>query len=251
MNYYKVLSLPNNATKKEIRNAYFTLAKKYHPDKNLKDSGISSKAEDNSKDYEKFLLINTAYSTLVNDNLRKIHDINLRTSFPHGLFQDLLNDFNKLTKLIKPVTNFDVITSIRDIYKGHMKEIHYENVLIKYYPIKSMEIEFDNEILKLNSTLIDNLNYSIKDYDLYIPIKLSELPKSICTDGIYEYDLEMPDESIVSISVSEEDVDKIVCYENKGLLKMCLYEIFFDDFNTNLSKKYSTERGDLCLLVKK
>lgn len=241
MNYYKVLSLPNNASKKQIRNAYITLAKKYHPDKNINEHSCD----------DKFLLVNTAYSTLINDNSRKLHDINLRPAFPPGLFQDLLNDFYKLTKLIKPITNFDVVTSIRDIYKGHLKEIQYENVLIKYYPIKSMEIEFDNEILKLNSTLIDNLNYSIKDYDLYIPITLSKLPDSICKDGIYEYDLEMPDSSIVCVNVSEEDVDKILYYENRGLLRMQLYEIFFDEYDTNMNKKDNVDRGNLCLVIKK
>lgn len=34
MNYYEILQINNNATNQEIKEAYFRLAKKYHPDRN-------------------------------------------------------------------------------------------------------------------------------------------------------------------------------------------------------------------------
>ncbi len=55
-NYYKILGLPENASKKEIKKKYKKLAKKYHPDVN-KDPGAK----------ERFIEINEAYEILIDD----------------------------------------------------------------------------------------------------------------------------------------------------------------------------------------
>lgn len=244
MNYYKVLSVPHNATKKEIRNAYYNLAKKYHPDKN-----VNAEVDNNN-----FLLVNTAYSTLVNDNSRRAHDISLQQSsriFSSELLRDLFNDFTKLSNFIKPTTTFDIITSVKELYKGSLKIINYENVTIKYYPIRSLEIEFENEVLKLNSILVDNLNYFIKDYDLYINIYLNELPISIYENKKYTYQLELPDCSEIEVAIKKKDGGKIICYENKGFLKFPIHEITFEGEKI-INKEIKLEnkiRGNLYLVI--
>jgi len=249
MNYYKVLSVPHNATKKEIRNAYYSLARKYHPDKNI---GLECNGINNNN----FVLINTAYSTLVDDNLRRKYDIKLRQTsriFSSELLRDLFNDFTKLSNFIKPVTTFDIITSINELYKGGFKTIKYENVTIKYYPIRSLEIEFENEVLKLNSVLVDNLNYFIKDYDLYINIYLHELPTSIYKNNKYAYQLELPDNSEIQIIVKKKDVGKIFSYSNKGLFKVPIYEVIFNEekfVKEKTNNNFILERGDLYLVIK-
>ena len=53
-NYYKILGLPNNASKDAVKKAYRKLAMKYHPDKNEAKSA-----------HEKFILINEAYAYLI------------------------------------------------------------------------------------------------------------------------------------------------------------------------------------------
>lgn len=61
--YYKILGVPKNATKEEIKSAYKKLAKQYHPDIN--------KSPDST---EKFKEINEAASVLADDTKRSQYD---------------------------------------------------------------------------------------------------------------------------------------------------------------------------------
>ena len=61
--YYAILGVPRNATPEEIKEAYWRLAKEYHPDKNP-----SPKAE------ERFKLINEAYQVLSDPAKRAEYD---------------------------------------------------------------------------------------------------------------------------------------------------------------------------------
>ncbi len=62
-NYYDILNVPRNADEKELKRAYRSLTKKYHPDIN-KEEG----AED------KFKEINEAYSVLSDSQKRAQYD---------------------------------------------------------------------------------------------------------------------------------------------------------------------------------
>ncbi|KAJ5143193.1 uncharacterized protein N7515_001980 [Penicillium bovifimosum] len=62
--YYKVLGLAKSASEKDIKRAYRTLSKKYHPDKNPGDDTAR----------EKFVEIADAYDVLSTSTLRKIYD---------------------------------------------------------------------------------------------------------------------------------------------------------------------------------
>src|ERR1700758_2414783 len=62
--YYEVLETPRTATEDEIRKAYRTLARKYHPDVNPGDKS----AEDRFKE------INEAYDVLSDPEKRKRYD---------------------------------------------------------------------------------------------------------------------------------------------------------------------------------
>ena len=57
-NYYKILGVSEKANLKDIKSAYYKLAKKYHPDVN-------------SGTIDKFKEINEAYETL-SDNDKKV-----------------------------------------------------------------------------------------------------------------------------------------------------------------------------------
>lgn len=232
INYYQVLNLPNNANKQQIRNAYIILAKQHHPDKN--------------KESTQFTLINKAYTTLIDDDTKKKYDISLQSILPREIIMDLINDFVKFVKFIKPITNFDVITDINELYLGKVKEIQYENIKIIYYPIKDLEIEFEDEILKLNSLLIDNLNYVIDDYDLYMQIKLSQMYKSNKT---YTYEIVLPDTKIINVNVNEDTLGDNryyeLCFRKCGLLKLDVYGI-----NT-CNEKVIKKRGNLFVVIKK
>ena len=62
--YYEVLGINKNATKEEIKKAYWGLAKKYHPDVNKEDADAE----------EKFKEISEAYSVLSDDEQRGKYD---------------------------------------------------------------------------------------------------------------------------------------------------------------------------------
>ncbi|XP_052281507.1 protein tumorous imaginal discs, mitochondrial-like isoform X2 [Dreissena polymorpha] len=62
--YYKVLGVNKDATAKDIKNAYYKLAKKYHPD-------VSKNDPDASK---KFQAVSEAYEVLSDDNKRRQYD---------------------------------------------------------------------------------------------------------------------------------------------------------------------------------
>ncbi|KXX67420.1 DnaJ domain-containing protein [Flammeovirga sp. SJP92] len=63
-NYYDILGIDRSAGKREIKKAYLTLAKKYHPDVNKSNSDFE----------EKFKLINEAYNTLYDDTKKFQYD---------------------------------------------------------------------------------------------------------------------------------------------------------------------------------
>ena len=64
INYFKILGVSENANKKEIRDAYIALVKKYHPDNSEIDKHYAE---------EQMKLINEAYRILEDDDLRTKH----------------------------------------------------------------------------------------------------------------------------------------------------------------------------------
>jgi DnaJ-related protein SCJ1 len=62
--FYNLLGISKTATERDIKRAYRTLSKKYHPDKN----------PNNSSAHAKFVEVAEAYEALSDSNLRKIYD---------------------------------------------------------------------------------------------------------------------------------------------------------------------------------
>ena len=62
--YYRLLDLDKSASDRDIKRAYRTLSKKYHPDKN----------PGNESAHQKFVQVAEAYEALSDKTLRKIYD---------------------------------------------------------------------------------------------------------------------------------------------------------------------------------
>lgn len=69
-NYYKILEIETTAEQVDIKKAFRSLAKKYHPDRN----------KDNEEALRKFQDINEAYEVLGKEDSRKKYDESLRKS---------------------------------------------------------------------------------------------------------------------------------------------------------------------------
>ena len=53
--YYDVLGIPRNSTAKDVKKAYYQMAKKYHPDTNKTDPNSIKKFQEISEAYEVIL----------------------------------------------------------------------------------------------------------------------------------------------------------------------------------------------------
>ncbi|MCL4141775.1 UNVERIFIED_CONTAM: hypothetical protein GTU68_059862, partial [Idotea baltica] len=109
-NYYQILGIPKNASSKEIKKAYYKLAKKFHPDVNRNDPTAEKKFQEASE----------AYEVLGDDEKRRQYDTFGQTSEqihregggaqgnpfsggwsyqtnidPEELFRKIFGDFNK------------------------------------------------------------------------------------------------------------------------------------------------------------
>ena len=96
MNYYDILGISNSATKAEIKKAYKTLVKKYHPDVYEGDKSIAE---------SKIKQLNEAYETLSNPDLRKKYDDSLLTIHDEATVAD--NDFKNSYSNEDTFKNYD------------------------------------------------------------------------------------------------------------------------------------------------
>jgi len=92
--YYKLLNVSTTANPKDIKKAYYKLAKKYHPDALRGGDEDGSKAKLSEKEVDErekvFKQITEAYSVLADTDLRKKYD---RLIFGSSSFDETSSSF--------------------------------------------------------------------------------------------------------------------------------------------------------------
>ncbi|MCI8546900.1 MAG: J domain-containing protein [Clostridia bacterium] len=145
MNYYEVLGVSETATNKEIKKAYKTLVKKYHPDV---FKGEKSFAE------EKIKQINEAYDTLIDTSLRQKYDKSL-------FVPDFSNtDADNSSKI--SYYNDETFSKYEDLYKYD----YYKRYTTNYYGISRDDLRF-------KKSKMESQNSPVKDSDFFTDSKSS------------------------------------------------------------------------------
>jgi molecular chaperone DnaJ len=137
--YYSILGVPRSSSEQEIKKAYFSLAKKYHPDINK---------EPDAK--ERFSEISTAYETLGSPEKRKKYD----TTGMTGDEQDQSkssdfekNDFNPFD-IYSNFQNFQE-TFTEDFFKSRKQKANYKGEEISLV----LELSFLESVKGVQKTL--------------------------------------------------------------------------------------------------
>jgi len=128
MDYYKILGVPKNASENDIKKAYRSLAKQYHPDHN--------KDEDAEK---KFKEIAEAYEVLSNKQKRSDYDLYGTTDRrsrgnPFGDFNSFFSSFfrsreNHSNRIGEDIV-FEQSIDLQEAYDGCTKEIKYQTAIL-------------------------------------------------------------------------------------------------------------------------
>ena len=128
-NYYEILNISSDATPAQIKRAYYSLAKKYHPDVNPKMAHV-------------FCNINEAYETLIDPHKRAEYDLSLNstndTVEEETVFNQTESDYYYSNgKYYQNIDNEPMFYILRDFDKYKMENvwgaIAKRNLFILYF----------------------------------------------------------------------------------------------------------------------
>ena len=143
--YYKILEISISATKDDVKKAFRSLAKKYHPDRNVNDTNALKKFQD----------VNEAYEVLSNEDSRREYDKKL-SGFKQGnsketnsknnsasngkkKYQDKTESIENLNKYFESFFGFDAnATEInKDKLKNQKNPIDTSNMFESFFKTHS------------------------------------------------------------------------------------------------------------------
>jgi hypothetical protein len=206
MDLYNILNINKYASQNEIKQAYYKLAKIYHPDKNNTPDG-----------HNKFIEINMAYEILYNNSTNKNYnnmDIDDKTNFNELLIKirNIINNINSsnifdIEKYFRKLCQSDIeyikenfIYFIKNINIIELFELYYNGKLIKknYLIYSDTESETNNEYyyvlpiylqknnkLDINIDILIDLNDILNNSIKKLKIKRMINNKNIISTFIY------------------------------------------------------------------
>lgn len=220
MNFYDILQVKQSATKEEIKQSYYKLAKIYHPDKNTNSI--------NNNFHEKFISIKNAYDVLSNDIKRKEYDMMssedklqlydilkdyfIKKDHQHSeMYNILLTKFNINEKeLREDVNNFN----FKNIYNNFFHKIFNKNY-IEDIPIYNRSVYFAN----IDLNIYGFITTTIKDKYMNKFKKITVNRSSTKTTTTYIIPLN--EDEIIIKNAGENNSTKngdvilrIICYED-------------------------------------
>ena len=238
MNLYNDLELDVSASIDKIKQSYKKLCYKYHPDKN---NNLSS---------EKFIRIKKAYEILSNESEKKKYDETININNNNRNLENIIkivSIFNDLIfeKKINKNINLDIIESlncnINDRYNNNYQKIVIERETKKeielLIPIRDNISVFSNEgeennnshgDIIINVDIINNSNYNIKDYDLYLDKEIT----------LYEY--------LYGGSIEIDHFNEIIEVDHNGFIGK---ELIIKIEKKGLPKNKNNDRGNFYLLL--
>lgn len=139
--YYKILEISMSVTKDDVKKAFRSLAKKYHPDRNVNDTTA----------LKKFQEVNEAYEVLSNEDSRREYDKKL-SGFKQGnsketnsknnnassgktKYQDKTESMENLNKYFENFFGFDANTNNinKDKLKNKKNPIDTSNMFENFF----------------------------------------------------------------------------------------------------------------------
>jgi DnaJ-class molecular chaperone len=240
MNYYKILGLSKNSSKKDIKNAYHKLAQKYHPDR-----------ESGSK--EKFLKVQEAYEFLIkNHEALPSEDLYSKEDSFNKVFNELFKTMQSNKNKVQKVINLNI--TLKEALEGFDRnlKINFEIPCVKcnaftknicksckgYGYIKEPHVSsFHFDPISHNNQSFYYKSY-YKDIDLVVKISIesTNFYKVKGKDIITYYNLSI----FESILGGEHEVLTPV-----GLQKINLPEGNIADFNYFIENKGLADGGNL------
>tara|TARA_R110001632_G_scaffold67464_3_gene158457 strand:- start:374 stop:931 length:558 start_codon:yes stop_codon:yes gene_type:complete len=175
MNYYQILGLKENCTIKDIKKAFRTLSKEYHPDIN-KDG--ESKFKDIKKAYD--VLIDEDKRNEYNDSgyINSSIDMNgeIDAFIVDYLFEEILNNSNQFDEFIRKsktdkqdylnqICNYHVKDQKRFLAKKTEENLRRKLICLELNS-KDSCITYYEKIIEMNTKLIIETNEQIKFLEL-------------------------------------------------------------------------------------
>ena len=228
LSFYEILEVNKNVSQKDIRQAYYKLALKYHPDRIPSTCEEASKKEIESK----FKAIGFAYEILSNAEKREMYDHNPLA------FEDGGTAISKFTELFTKITTQD-IDDFKKHYIGSAEEL--EDIMASYMR------NFGN-IVKITEEVYFG---SVYEEDRYLEIIKRQIAHDILPD--YLSDGKSPDshrKKALRLKKAEKEAKEADVYakelglfdtkngSNLTALIQNKQKSRFDDMINNLESKY-------------